>query len=460
MTKSVNPHIFREYDVRGLVGEDLDIETVELLGKGYGAYAKSFGYTEAVIGRDNRPSSKPFRDALIAGITATGCDVIDAGELPTPAFYFSLQEYGKQAGVMITGSHNPPQYNGFKLCRGHGTIYGEEIQKLREIIEAGDFPKGEGKVTEADPLPAYADYIAGNIKLERPLKVVVDAGNGVGGKVAPGLLRRLGCEVVELYCGLDGNFPNHFPDPTVPANLEDLIATVASEKADLGISFDGDADRIGAIADDGGIIWGDQLMILFSRDILEFHPGGTIIFEVKCSQALIDDIEAHGGKPLMWKTGHSLIEAKIREEKALLAGEMSGHIYFADRYFGFDDAIYAACRLVEYVARKGVKLSAILAGIPRYYATPELRMESTDEEKFKIVDTVKQEFSRDNKIIDIDGVRVVFPDGWGLVRASNTSPVVVVRCEAKTPERRDEIEAMILDRLKKFPSVAANLARD
>ncbi|OYV67379.1 MAG: hypothetical protein B7Z74_09675 [Deltaproteobacteria bacterium 21-66-5] len=289
---------------------------------------------------------------------------------------------------------------------------------------------------------------------------MVDAGNGVGGKVGPALLERLGCEVVRLYCDLDGNFPNHFPDPTVPANLEDLIATVASEKADLGISFDGDADRIGAIADDGSIIWGDQLMILFSRDILELHPGGTIIFEVKCSQALIDDIEAHGGKPLMWKTGHSLIEAKIREEKALLAGEMSGHIYFADRYFGFDDAIYSACRLVEYVARKGVKLSGILADIPRYYATPELRIETTDEEKFKIVDTVKAEFSKDNKIIDIDGVRVVFPDGWGLVRASNTSPVVVVRCEAKTPERRDEIEAMILKRLKKFPSVAASLARD
>lgn len=457
MTVSVNPHIFREYDVRGLVDKDLDIETVELLGKGYGVYMKSFGYNEAIVGRDNRPSSAPFRDALIRGIVSTGCDVIDVGELPTPAFYFSLQEYDKQAGVMITGSHNPPQYNGFKLCRGHGTIYGEEIQKLRAIIEAGEFPSGEGKVTTADPIPAYTDYIAGNIKVEQPLKVVIDAGNGVGGKVAPGLLRRLGCEVVELYCDLDGNFPNHFPDPTVPANLEDLIATVAREGADLGISFDGDADRIGAVADDGSIIWGDQLMILFARDILEFNPGGTIIFEVKCSQALIEDIEAHGGKPLMWKTGHSLIEAKIREEKALLAGEMSGHIYFADRYFGYDDAIYAACRLVEFIARKGVRLSELLADIPRYYATPEMRIESTEEEKFQIVDTVKKEFSKDNKIIDIDGVRVVFPDGWGLVRASNTSPVVVVRCEAKTPERRDEIQAMILSKLSKFPSVADKL---
>ncbi|MHB1390845.1 MAG: phosphomannomutase/phosphoglucomutase [Thermoleophilia bacterium] len=453
----MNPQIFREYDVRGLVERDLTAETVELLGRGYGTYMQSFGLREALIGRDNRPSSAPFRDALARGLMATGVDVIDVGELPTPAFYFALQEYGKQAGAMITGSHNPPQYNGFKLCRGHGTIYGEEIQKLRQIIESGEFTTGEGRMTAADPVPAYVAYIAANIKVAAPLKIVIDAGNGVGGKVAPGLLRQLGCEVVELYCDLDGNFPNHFPDPTVPANLEDLIATVARENADMGISFDGDADRIGAVADDGGIIWGDQLMILFARDILEYHPGGTIIFEVKCSQALIEDIEAHGGVPLMWKTGHSLIEAKIREEKALLAGEMSGHIYFADRYFGYDDAIYAACRLAEFVARKGQKLSAIMSDIPRYYATPELRIESTEEEKFQIVETVKQEFSRDHEVIDIDGVRVVFPDGWGLVRASNTSPAVVVRCEARTPERRDEIQEMIMSKLKKFPSVAANL---
>jgi phosphomannomutase/phosphoglucomutase len=453
----INPQIFREYDVRGLVDQDLTEATVELLGRGYGTYSRGFGYTEALVGRDNRPSSAPFRDALIRGILSTGVDVIDVGELPTPAFYFALHEYGKEAGAMITGSHNPPQYNGFKLCRGHGTIYGEEIQKLRAIIESGDFATGEGKLTSADPVPAYMDHIAGDIKPKRPLKVVIDAGNGVGGKVAPDLLRRLGCEVVELYCDLDGNFPNHFPDPTVPANLADLIALVKKEGADMGISFDGDADRIGAVADDGGIIWGDQLMILFARDILEFHPGGTIIFEVKCSQALIDDIEAHGGVPLMWKTGHSLIEAKIREEKALLAGEMSGHIYFADRYFGYDDAIYSACRLVEYISRQDQKLSEIMAGVPRYYATPEIRIESTEEEKWQIVDTVKREFEKDYKIIDIDGVRVVFDDGWGLVRASNTSPVVVVRCEAKTPERRDEIQEMILGRLRQFPSVAAKL---
>lgn len=453
----INPQIFREYDVRGLVDQDLTEETVELLGKGYGTYIRSFGLKEALIGRDNRPSSAPFRDALARGLVSTGVHVIDVGELPTPAFYFALHEYGKQAGAMITGSHNPPQYNGFKLCRGHGTIYGEEIQKLRQIIELGEFATGEGQMTTADPVPAFVAYIASNVKIESPLKVVIDAGNGVGGKVAPGLLRQLGCEVVELYCDLDGNFPNHFPDPTVPANLEDLIATVAREGADMGISFDGDADRLGAVADDGSIIWGDQLMILFARDILEYHPGGTIIFEVKCSQALIEDIEAHGGVPLMWKTGHSLIEAKIREEKALLAGEMSGHIYFADRYFGYDDAIYAACRLVEFVARKGQKLSAIMSDIPRYYATPEMRIESTEEEKFQIVEAVKQEFSQDHEVIDIDGVRVVFPDGWGLVRASNTSSVVVVRCEAKTPERRDEIQELILSKLRKFPSVAANL---
>ncbi|MBE0429399.1 MAG: phosphomannomutase/phosphoglucomutase [Thermoleophilia bacterium] len=452
----MNPQIFREYDVRGLVDQDLNEETVELLGRGYGTYIQSFGYRQALVGRDNRPSSLVYREALTRGLVSTGVDVIDVGELPTPAFYFSLVEYSKQAGAMITGSHNPPQYNGFKLCRGHGTVYGDEIQKLRRIIEDGRFASGEGKVSEADPLPAYTDHIASGINVERPLKVVVDAGNGVGGKVAPGLLRRLGCEVVELYCDLDGNFPNHFPDPTVPENLEDLIATVAREKADLGIALDGDADRIGAVADNGDIVWGDQLMILFARDILEFNPGGTIIFEVKCSQALVEDIRAHGGNPLMWKTGHSLIEAKIREEKALLAGEMSGHIYFADRYFGFDDAIYSACRLVEFVARKGEKLSQIMSDFPRYYATPELRIESSEDEKFKIVEALKEDFAG-QEVIDIDGVRVVFPDGWGLVRASNTSPVVVVRAEAKTPERRDEIRELILSKLKRFPSVTAHI---
>ncbi|GBE58080.1 phosphomannomutase/phosphoglucomutase [bacterium BMS3Abin01] len=457
MAETVNPQIFREYDVRGLVGEDLNEATVELLGRSYGTYIRSFGLGEALVGRDNRPSSVPFRDALMRGMLSTGCDVIDVGELPTPAFYFSLHEYGKQAGVMITGSHNPPQYNGFKLCRGQGTIYGEEIQKLKGIIDAGRFAAGEGSSSSADPVPAYIEYIVRDINIEKPLKVVVDAGNGVGGKVAPSLIRRLGCQVVELYCDLDGNFPNHFPDPTVPANLDDLRARVDQEGADMGIAFDGDADRIGAVADDGTIIWGDQLLILFSRDILERNPGGTIIFEVKCSQALVEDIQAHGGVPLMWKTGHSLIEAKIREEKALLAGEMSGHIYFADRYFGYDDAIYAACRLLEYVSRKGSSLSELMADIPRYYATPEMRIESTEDEKFKIVETVKKEFSRDYEVIDIDGVRVVFPDGWGLVRASNTSPVVVVRCEAKTPERRDEILKLILTKLERFPSVAASL---
>ena len=457
MADSVNPQIFREYDVRGLVDEDLNEATVELLGRSYGTYVRSFGLTEALVGRDNRPSSAPYRDALTRGILSAGVDVIDVGELPTPCFYFALHEYDKQAGVMITGSHNPPQYNGFKLCRGKGTIFGEEIQKLKRIIDAGEFAAGDGNRSEADPVPAYMDHIAGDINIEGSLRVVVDAGNGVGGKVAPELLRRIGCEVVELYCDLDGNFPNHFPDPTVPANLEDLQGLVDARAADMGISFDGDADRIGAVADDGAIIWGDQLMILFSRDILENNPGGTIIFEVKCSQALIEDIEAHGGVPLMWKTGHSLIEAKIREEKALLAGEMSGHIYFADRYFGYDDAIYAACRLVEFVSRQGRKLSQLLADVPEYFATPEMRIESSEEEKFEIVEAVKQEFAADNEIIDIDGVRVVFSDGWGLVRASNTSPVVVVRCEARTPERRDEIQQLILSKLERFPSVAANL---
>ncbi len=457
MAVTINPRIFREYDVRGVVDQDLSEETVQLLGKAYATYIQSFGIDEAIIARDNRPSSKPYRDALLEGMTSTGCNVIDAGEVPTPVFYFSLHHYGKQAGIMITGSHNPPEYNGFKLCRGHGTIYGEEIQKIREIIDAGSFPAGSGSVSDAEPVPEYLDYICKSVKIHSPLKVVIDAGNGVGGEIAPELLRRLGCEVTELYCDPDGNFPNHFPDPTVPENLKDLQARVADLGADLGVAFDGDADRIGAIADNGAIVWGDQLMIIFSRDILEHHPGGTIIFEVKCSQALVEDIKVHGGRPLMWKTGHSLIEAKIREEKALLAGEMSGHIYFADRYLGYDDAIYSACRLVEYLSRCGQKLSRLVADMPVFFATPELRIKSSEEEKWQIVDKIKGEFARDFEVIDIDGARVVFPDGWGLVRASNTSPVVVVRAEARTPARRDEIRDIIMSKLKQFPSVAANL---
>jgi len=457
VTASINPRIFREYDIRGLVGEDLTEENVELLGRAYGTYALGHGHSEALVGRDNRPSSKPFRDAIIRGVLATGCDAIDVGEVPSPVFYYSLHKYDKQAGVMITGSHNPSEYNGFKLCEGHGTIYGEEIQKILAIIQSGEFATGEGRESAEDPVPSYIEHIVDDVKLDRPVKVVLDCGNGVGGAVAPELLKRLGCEVVELYCELDGTFPNHHPDPTVPEYLEDLIRTVADEGAELGIALDGDADRIGAVADDGAIVWGDQLMILFGREILKEHPGGTVIFEVKCSQALVEDIAAHGGKPLMWKTGHSLIEAKIREEKALLAGEMSGHIYFADRYFGYDDAIYSAARLVELVSRSDEKLSGTMADIPRYYATPELRIETDEEEKFQIVETIKEEFAAEGgEIIDIDGARVVFPDGWGLVRASNTSPVVVVRCEAKTPERRDEIQAMIMDKLKRFPSVAAD----
>lgn len=457
MTVSINPGIFREYDVRGIVGEDLSEETVELLGKGFGTYAQADGYREVVVCRDNRPSSSAFRDALARGLRAAGCEVLDVGEQPTPVFYFSMHEYGKQVGVMITGSHNPPQYNGFKLYCGHGTIYGDEIQKLREIVESGEFSSGEGKESSASPQLVYMGHILKDIDMiDRPLKVVVDAGNGVGGKVAPKLLREIGCEVIELYCELDGNFPNHFPDPTVPDNLSDLKDTVLREGADLGIAFDGDADRLGAVADNGDIVWGDQLMILFSRDILRSNPGGTIIFEVKCSQALVDDIEAHGGVPLMWKTGHSLIEAKIREEKALLAGEMSGHIYFADRYFGYDDAIYSACRLVEILAGSQSSLSGMLADIPRYYATPEIRLEVAEAEKFRIVEAVASEFSQEHRVIDIDGARVVFPDGWGLVRASNTSPVIVVRCEAKTPERRDEIKDLILAKLSRFPEVVVS----
>ena len=460
----VNPQIFREYDIRGVVDKDLTLEVVEALGKAFGTYIQTFQGKDVVVGRDNRLSSRSLRDALISGILSTGCSVIDVGELPTPTFYFSLIHYKKDGGVMITGSHNPPEFNGFKICRGHGTIYGAEIQKLRKIIESGKFkegtpkgmasptPKGmaspRGQSGEEDPKAAYLDCLKERIRLQKPLKVVVDAGNGTTSDLAPRLLEELGAQVIRLHCESDGRFPHHHPDPTIPEFLNDLIGKVREEKADLGIAYDGDGDRIGVIDEKGNIIWGDRLMIIFSREILKKHPGARIIFEVKCSQSLVEEIERSGGTPIMWKTGHSLIESKIREEKALLAGEMSGHIYFADNYFGYDDAIFASARLMEILSRTDRKLSQLLEDVTQYYSTPEIRVDCPDEKKFKVVEEMKNYFKERYDTIDIDGVRVLFGDGWGLVRASNTQPVLVLRFEARTEERLKEIKELVIEKLK------------
>jgi phosphomannomutase/phosphoglucomutase len=437
----INPNIFREYDIRGLVDKDLTPDTVEILGRGMGTYFRQQGKREAVVGRDCRLSSPDYSRALIKGLRATGCRTVDLGTIPTPLLYFMIFDKNGEAGVMITGSHNPPEYNGFKMMSGKDTLYGETIQAIYHIIKNDEFLVDRmGSEASYDIVPEYKDFVTNNIRLEKKLKVVIDAGNGTGGVVAVPIFKKLGCEVVELYCDMDGRFPNHHPDPTLPEAMQDMIRKVVETKADFGIAYDGDADRIGVADDEGHLIWGDQLMIFFARDILRSHPGAAIISEVKATRTLYDEIARLGGKPIMWKTGHSLIKKKIKEEKALLAGEMSGHIFFADRFFGFDDAIYASARLAELLSRADVKLSKMLAGLPKTYSTPEIRIYASEEVKFKIVDEVRKALAEKYPVIDIDGVRAVFPKGWGLVRASNTQAVLVLRFEAETEEDLEAIK--------------------
>ena len=444
----INPQIFREYDIRGRVDKDLIPEIVRTLGQGFGTYVSKLGRLNLSVGRDGRLSSKAFSEALIQGLISTGCNIVDVGICPTPVYYFSLFYLNKDGGMMVTGSHNPPEFNGFKISVGKSTIFGEEIQNLRRLIEKGEFTNGKGELSTTEIIQPYHNYVKENIHLGKKIRVVIDAGNGTAGVVAGPLLRDLGCEVEELYCEIDGRFPNHFPDPTIPENLKNLIDRVKKLRADVGIGYDGDADRIGVVDDQGNIIWGDQLMILFSREILNEKKGATFVAEVKCSQNLFDDIEKHGGKALMWKTGHSLIKAKMKEEKAVLGGEMSGHIFFADRYFGYDDAIYASCRLIELLSKTDKKLSQLLDDVPKTQITPEIRVDCPDEIKFKVVERVKEELKKDHPIIDVDGVRVRFEDGWGLVRASNTQPVLVLRFEAMTEKRLKEIRKLIEDKVK------------
>jgi len=449
----INPQIYREYDIRGVVDKDLTPDIVRQLGKGFGTHMAGLYKKSLVVGRDGRLSSKTFSEALIDGLLSTGCNVVNIGLCPTPVYYFSLFHLNKDGGIMVTGSHNPPEFNGFKVSVGKSTIFGEEIQNLGRLVQKGDFITGRGNLSETGVIRPYQDYINKNIRFEKKLKVVIDAGNGTGGVVAGPLLRDLGCEVEELYCEIDGRFPNHFPDPTVPDNLKYLIDRVLKTRADVGIGYDGDADRIGVVDEKGNIIWGDQLMILFAREILRNQKGATFVAEVKCSQNLFTDIEKHGGKAIMWRTGHSLIKEKMKEEKAVLGGEMSGHIFFADRYFGYDDAIYASCRLLELLSGTERKLSQLLEDVPKTFITPEIRVDCPDEIKFKVVEKVKEELRKDHPIIDVDGVRAQFGDGWGLVRASNTQPVLVLRFEALSEKRLQEIKKLVEDKVKLAVSV-------
>lgn len=444
----INPQIFREYDIRGVVNKDLTLDIVRRLGQGFGTLMTPSGRRDLVVGRDGRLSSKAFAEALIEGLISTGCNVVDIGLCPTPVYYFSIFHLDKDGGMMVTGSHNPPEFNGFKVSIGKSTIFGQEIQNLRGLIGKGKFVKGKGDLSEMEIVQPYQDYIRKNIHAGKRMRVVIDGGNGTAGVVAGPVLRDLGCEVEELYCEVDGRFPNHFPDPTIPGNLKDLIDRVKKTRADVGIGYDGDGDRIGVVDDQGNIIWGDQLMILFSREILKRKKGSAFVAEVKCSQNLFDDIEKHGGKATMWKTGHSLIKEKMKEEKAALGGEMSGHIFFADRYFGYDDAIYASCRLIELLSGTEEKLSQLLSDVPKTFITPEIRVDCPDEIKFKVVERVKEMLSKNNPIIDVDGVRVRFQDGWGLVRASNTQPALVLRFETLTEKRLQEIRKLVEDKVK------------
>jgi phosphomannomutase / phosphoglucomutase len=439
----MNPSIFREYDIRGIAGKDIDEEEVFLLGRGIGTFLRSLGRTRLAVGRDCRVTSDAYAERIVRGLVAGGCAVTDIGVCTTPMLYFSIHHLARDGGVQITASHNPPEYNGFKICRGLDSVHGAEIQEIRKIVESRAFVDGEGSVGKGDVTAAYLDEIAGRVELPRPLRVGIDAGNGTAGVVAVPLLERLGCEVHALYCDMDGRFPNHEADPTVLENLRDLIALVKEKKLDVGIGFDGDGDRIGVVDEAGRVIYGDRLMILFAREILARRPGATFVSEVKCSKVMYDDIEARGGRAVMWKTGHSLIKKKMREENAALAGEMSGHMFFEDRYLGFDDAAYAACRLLEILSKTGKRISELLADVPTTFNTPEIRVDCPDEEKFDLVRRVTDYFRRKHDVIDIDGVRVLYPDGWGLVRASNTQPALVLRFEAPTEPRLAEIRAEV-----------------
>jgi phosphomannomutase/phosphoglucomutase len=441
-----NPQIFREYDIRGVAERDFDVAFARRLARAYASYLRDrgpapvrVGRRRVSVGRDCRLTSEEYAAALRAGLVESGLDVVDLGMCPTPLCYFSLFHLDLDGGIQVTGSHNPPDQNGFKICVGKTTLYGEAIQEIRRRFEAGDFPDGSGSEERFEIVPHYqGDLLRRFRPVERPISVVIDAGNATAGPVAPLILRRLGCTVEELYCIPDGRFPNHHPDPTVPAYLVDLIQRVAEVGAELGIGFDGDADRIGVVSRKGRIVYGDELLVVFARQVLRDLPGATIVSEVKCSQRLFDDIAARGGKGIMWKAGHSLIKAKMRETGAALGGEMSGHMFFADRYFGYDDAIYAACRLIEILSRTGRSLDELLADLRPAHTTPEIRVDCPDSIKFAVVDRAREYFRQRGEIVDVDGVRVRFPHGWGLLRASNTQPVLVLRFEAETVDALDE----------------------
>ena len=447
--KPISQEVFRTYDIRGIVDQDFDEEWVESLGKACGTYFLNAGSKVAVVGHDCRQTSPAYSKALAKGLNSVGIDVIAIGQVSSPAFYYGVTVLKQTAGVMITASHNPSEYNGFKVWLGKSTIHSDEIQDVYQIMKKGDFPEGTGTVSEEDVLPSYVKELSSDVTLAKPIKVVVDGGNGAGGTLTADALEAAGAEVIRLFCEPDGRFPNHHPDPVVEKNMVQLRDKVLAEKADIGIGLDGDGDRIGVITEKGGLMFGDQLVAIYARDILTTFPGASIIGEVKCSHLMYDDIRKHGGDAVMWKTGHSLIKSRMREIGAKFAGEMSGHMFFADRYYGFDDATYAALRIVEILSKSNKPMSEQLDW-PKTYSTPEIRVDCPEALKPEVVAKAVEYFGSRYEAIDIDGVRAIFPDGWGLCRASNTQPVLVLRFEAETPERLEEIKTMFEDKLREW----------
>jgi len=446
---NLNQYIFREYDIRGKVSDDFPPEVVEALGKGFGTYIKRSGGQEIALSGDVRLTTPDLMEQFNTGVLSTGVDVIKIGILPTPANYYSMFSLAVAGAVQITGSHNPPEFNGFKLSRDKKAVFGEAIQEIRVIIEKEDYETGEGSEASYDILTKYKRMIASKIDIKKPMKVVMDCGNAAGAICAPEIFKNLNVDLTELYCDVDGTFPNHHPDPTVKENLVDLISLVKQGSYDIGLAFDGDADRVGVVDETGDIVWADQLIALFLPEVVE--EGDEILYDVKCSQALEEMIVKYGGKPVMWKTGHSLIKQRMSELNCKLGGEMSGHIFFADDYFGYDDAIYVAARIVQTLSRTDQKLSQLKAELPKYYSTPEMRLEAeSDEEKFRIAKEAVAYFTENYDCSTVDGVRIKFGDGWGLVRSSNTQPVIVCRFEANTAERMEEIQSIVMNKLQEI----------
>ena len=448
----VNKYIFREYDIRGKVVDDFPPKVVNQLGKGFGTFVKRSGFQELALSGDIRLTTPKLMEEFKNGVLSTGVDVINLGILPTPANYYSMFKLEVGGAVQITGSHNPPEFNGFKMSLDRKAVYGKDIQTLRKYIDNNDFDIGNGNEIKYDIKSDYKSMIIDKINIERTMKVVMDCGNAAGAINAPDIFRNLNIDLTELYCDPDGTFPNHHPDPTIKENLKDLIDIMKSGNHDIGIAFDGDADRVGVVDETGDIIWADQLMALFLPEVIQNND--EILFDVKCSQALEDMIIRYGGKPVMWKTGHSLIKQKMNELGCKLGGEMSGHIFFADDYYGYDDAIYVAARIVQTLSRSDKKLSELKAELPIYHSTPEMRMAcESDEEKFRIANEAIKFFQDNYDCITVDGVRIKFGDGWGLVRSSNTQPVIVCRFEANTLERMEEIKELVLNKINTIGDV-------